>query len=125
MSSENLFLSTKSVIEDYSLLLAYMKKCKERSLNCTQLIPSSQLLGELQRRIELEPLSLEKIVEIVKEKVEHIIDCDLCAEAFREVYKVTVTCEDAKKMLLKQLAGWYVEILEALGYVKVRYAWKT
>jgi len=124
MFNETPFLPTRSLIENYDLLLAYMKKCRERALNCAQLIPSSQLLSELEKRVELEPLSFEAIISIVEERVGRLVHCELCREAFKEVYGVVATCEDAKKILIRQLAGWYIEILEALGHVKVKYAWR-
>jgi len=101
-----------------------MKKCKEKSKDCTSLIPSSRFLGELQELLERGPMSFDRVIELIGEKVSSAISCDLCVEAFKEVYKVPVACEEAKKTLLRQLAGWYVEMLEALGYVKVKYAWK-
>lgn len=69
-------------------------------------------------------MSLEKVVQWVKERVGGAVICELCVEVFRELYGVDVNCEDAQQVLLKELAGWYIEILEALGYVKVKYSWK-
>ncbi|MEM4481795.1 MAG: hypothetical protein QW808_04200 [Desulfurococcaceae archaeon] len=121
---ERPFLSTGSVIEDYRFLLGYMKKCKQLKEDCSSLLPTSEILSEIIKAISEAGLSFGDIIELIRTKFESSIDCDLCSEAFKEAYGVVVDCTEAKKLLFVQIAGWYVEILESLGYIKVRYQWK-
>lgn len=124
MATDKPFLSTRDLIENYSFLVEYMKKCKDRGLDCTKLLPTSQLLDELYKKIDKEAMSFEQVINYVNKKLGNEVNCDLCIDVFREIYKTVVGCEEAKKMLITQLAGWYIEILESLGYVKIRPSWK-
>jgi hypothetical protein len=118
------FLSSRSIIEDYSLLLEYMKKCKNKGLDCSNIIPTSQTLDELLEKIEKGAITFEQLLDYIKGKYENQVYCDLCVEAFKQVFNIAADCEDSRRMLLIQLTGWYVEILETLGYVKLKSAWK-
>lgn len=125
MTDERPFLSTGSIIEDYRLLLVYMKKCKENMLDCSPLLPTSEVLSQLLKAVKEGGLSFNDIVEFVRARFENLVDCKICSEAFKEVYNVVVDCAEAKRQLVVQIAGWYTEILESLGYIRVKYLWKT
>lgn len=124
MSNHRLFLSSGKLLENSRLLAKYMKLCKERGLSCEKLLPSSSLLSEIKKMVEKAPVSFEDIVKFLQEQVSSEVDCGICIEAYREIYGISVDCESAKKALVIQLAGWLVEILDTLGYVKIKYTWK-
>lgn len=124
MLDDKPFLSSRSIIEDYSLLLEYMKKCRNRGLDCSNLIPTSKMLDDLNNEVRRGSVSFQQLFEYVRNIYEKEISCELCIEAFKQVYNITAECEEARKLLLIQLAGWYVEILETLGYIKLKSAWK-
>jgi len=122
--NNNIFLTTKKLVESYALLQDYFKKCRERGLDCTDLIPTASLLSEIRRLVEFKSLSFIDLLGYVRSRVGASIKCDVLVEAFRQQFGVEASCEEASKALLMQLTAWYVEMLESLGYVKVRMAWK-
>ncbi|MEM0002270.1 MAG: hypothetical protein QXS24_03060 [Desulfurococcaceae archaeon] len=124
MLDDKPFLSSRSIIEDYSLLLEYMKKCRNKGLDCSNLIPTSKLLDDLQSEIRKGSISFQQLFEYIKNRFEKEILCEVCIDAFKQVYDIIADCEEARKLLLIQLAGWYIEILETLGYIKLKSAWK-
>jgi hypothetical protein len=119
------FLSTGKLIENYKLLVNYMKKCKEVNLDCSALIPSSDLLVEVKTKINSGIISrLSDLVDLVEEKYSNLVICELAQKVFTEIHGYTVSCELARKILLIQLAGWITEMLESLGYVKIKFSWR-
>lgn len=124
MLGEDLFTPTGGVIGDYSLLLEYLKKCRERGLDCSTILPSSSILGEIQCIIEHRSTRFIELVEYLQSIHGKNINCDVCVEAFQQLYGVKPSCEEAIKMLITQLTSWYLEILERLGYVKIKQAWR-
>ena len=122
--SKKPFLSTGSIVEDYSLLLKYVEICKRKNVDCSVLIPSSHILSELRNEIERSSKTFNSLIEFVESKLGDKIDCEISLEAFIEVYAVRGECNEAKRIILTQLTGWYIEILESLGYVKIKYSWK-
>lgn len=124
MLNSNIFLTTKKLVESYALLQDYFKKCREKGVDCTDLIPTANLLSEIQRLVESRSLSFIDLLGYIRSRVGASIKCDVLIEAFKQQYGVEASCEEASKALLMQLTAWYVEMLESLGYVKVRMAWK-
>lgn len=124
MASEKPFLSSSKIIENYSLLLKYMEKCRISNIDCTSILPSSSLLSQIENLAKTSRVGFDEVVKLVGEMVSSIIVCDICIQAFKEVYGVEVDCERAKKMLILQIAGWLVEMLDTLGYIRIKYAWK-
>lgn len=124
MEQKKPFLSSSKIIEDYGLLLKYMEKCRQTGRDCEQLLPTSNILSEIERLAMSGSIDFERVVNHVEEVASNSIDCDICVQSFKEVYGVDVECDRAKKALLVQLAGWLVEILDSLGYIKIRYSWK-
>lgn len=119
------FLSTGKLIENYKLLVNYMKKCKEANLDCSALIPSSDLLVEVKTKINSGRISrLSDLIDLVEEKYSNLVICELAQKVFTEIHGYTVSCELARKILLIQLAGWITEMLESLGYVKIKFSWR-
>lgn len=124
LASEKPFLSSSKIIENYSLLLKYVEKCKFLNIDCSPILPSSSLLSQIENLVKTGRVGFEEVVRLVEEKMSSAIICDVCIQAFREVYGIEVDCERAKKMLIAQIAGWLVEILDTLGYIRIRYSWK-
>ncbi len=120
----DLFLSSGRLVENYKFLYEYLKKCRERGLDCSQLLPSTSILSEIQRKVETSQQSFNELVEYIKSIHSKNIDCNLCIEVFKQLYGLNASCEEAMQVLLTQLAAWYIEILETLGLVKIRFAWK-
>ncbi|MEM4810200.1 MAG: hypothetical protein QW249_06790, partial [Desulfurococcaceae archaeon] len=60
----------------------------------------------------------------IKEKIGNKLNCDLAIQAFRELYGLNTECEEILRMLLSQLTGWYIEILDTLGYIRIKYSWR-
>ena len=124
-ADEKPFLSTGKLVENYKLLVNYMKNCKEVNLDCRALIPSSNLLVEIKNLIDSGKLSrLSELIELVESKFSNLVNCDLALEAFREIHGYTASCELVRKMLMTQLASWIIEMLEVLGYVKIEFSWR-
>lgn len=124
MSDNKPFLSSGIIIENYALLTRYMELCKQRGLDCSILLPSSTTLSEMLKIVEKESVNLQVLIEHFNNILSERIDCELVMETFREVYKVEVDCLSARKLLIIQLVGWYLEILNTLGYVKLKHAWR-
>jgi len=124
-SSEKPFLSTGKLVENYRLLVDYMKKCRESDLDCSKLIPSSDFLLEVKELVERGALSrFSDFISIVEERYGSLVDCDLALRVFSEIHGHEASCDLVKKILITQLAGWILEMLESLGYVRVKFSWR-
>lgn len=124
-NDEKPFLSTGRLVESYKLLVSYMKKCRESNIDCDHLIPSSQFLLEVKELVEKGNLSkFADLVNLVEGRYSELINCDLALRVFAEVHGHQATCELVKRMLITQLAGWIAEMLESLGYVRVKFSWR-
>lgn len=124
LGQEKPFLSSSKIIENYGLLVKYMEKCRRLDRGCEQLLPTSDILAEIEKLAKQGLVGFEDVVSYIEKKMSTNIDCDICVQSYREVYGLDVDCDRAKKTLLVQLAGWLVEILDSLGYIKIRYSWK-
>jgi len=124
LSEEVPFLSSGKLVEDYRLLVRYFKKCKSIGLDCSPLLPASQTLLEIKQMVEKKRVNFNEVLDFVRGKLSTDVHCSILVDAFEETYGVRASCEEAKNQLIKQLAGWYIEILDTLGYVKIKYAWK-
>ncbi|MCC6034283.1 MAG: hypothetical protein LM567_02130 [Desulfurococcaceae archaeon] len=124
-NSEKPFLSTGKLIENYKLLVNYMKQCRDAGLDCSPLIPSSDFLLEVKRLVESDYISkFSDLVKLVEKKFGNLISCDLALRVFTEIHGYVVSCDLVKNMLITQLAGWIIEMLETLGYVKIKFSWR-
>lgn len=124
-NSEKPFLSSGRLIENYKLLINYMKQCRDVGLDCSSLIPSSDFLLEVKRLVESGYISkFSDLVRVVEKKFGSLVSCDLALRVFTEIHGHTVSCDLVKNMLIIQLAGWIIEMLETLGYVKIRFSWR-
>jgi len=102
-----------------------MKKCREANLNCSDLIPSSEFLLEVKNLIEIGKITkLRDLVDLVEEKYSELLNCELALSVFTELYEHKASCDLVKKIIITQLAGWIAEMLESLGYVKIKQPWR-
>ncbi|MEM1628990.1 MAG: hypothetical protein QW551_06945 [Desulfurococcaceae archaeon] len=124
-NNRKLFLSSGKIIKDYGLLIKYLEICKQRGHNCEEVIPDSNLLTMLKNLIEeTGSLRMDYAIQYIKEKIGNKLNCDLAIQAFRELYGLNTECEEILRMLLSQLTGWYIEILDTLGYIRIKYSWR-
>ncbi len=63
---------------------------------------------------------MTEILEVLQEKILDRIDGDLAKKAVRNVYDLEVTEENARMMIAKILAGWYIEVADSLNVVKIK-----
>ncbi|MEM1618063.1 MAG: hypothetical protein QW123_03655 [Desulfurococcaceae archaeon] len=124
MSSDKPFLSSSKIIEDYKLLLKYMEKCRLTGAECEKLLPTSQILAKIKALIESRVATFEDVLGFVEKEFYNEINCEICVDAFKEVYGISVDCDKARRALIVQITGWFIEILDTLGYVKIKYSWK-
>ncbi|MEM4718273.1 MAG: hypothetical protein QXE81_05900 [Desulfurococcaceae archaeon] len=125
MNEDKPFLSSGILVESYALLTRYMDLCKQRGLDCSPILPSSDTLSQVLNAIEKGSVNLQYLIEHFNSILTEKIDCDVVMDAFKQVYNVEIDCSSAKKLLLFQLVGWYLEILASLGYVKLKHTWRT
>ncbi len=116
--SGRLMLSSGRVFESYSLLEKYLELCPEKRR--AESVPNSADVEFVKYAASRGAVPLGELLEELAERFKERLDPDCCARAAREVLNAELDEDQAVWLLAKQLAGWTLEIAEALGVVKLK-----
>ncbi len=111
------FLASGKIVKDYAPLLTYLKLLKDEEREA--LMPTSEYLKEVVDRVGKGKILGEVLSELAKE-LRWKIDAELAAKALREAWGVNASPEYAVDEIAREMAGWILEICEALGYLKIK-----
>jgi len=115
-SSPKLLLLSRKVFSDYSLLEKYFEVCEEVS----ESIPTPADIEYVKHIVSRGSVSLEYILNELKERLSSRVNVSCSLRAAKEVLGVDLPESHAVALVSVQLAGWILEIAEALGIIKLR-----
>jgi len=115
-SSPKLLLLSRKVFSDYSLLEKYFEVCEEAS----ESIPTPADVEYVKYVVSRGSVSLEHILNELKGRLSSRVNVSCSLRAAREVLGVDLPESHAVALVSLQLAGWVLEIAEALGIIKLR-----
>lgn len=116
--SSKLMLCSGKVFSNYSLLEKYLEVCPEERRAGS--LPNSSDIEFVKRIASRGTAPLDKFLEELVERFKDRVDPGCCVRASREVLGMEVAEDQASVLVAIQLAGWTLEIAEALGVIKLR-----
>ncbi len=116
--SRRLMLSSGKVFGNYALLVRYLELCPEERRIAS--LPNSSDVELVKRLASRGAASLEELLGELAERFRSRVDPECSAGAARDVLGTEVVEDQAVRLVAVQLAGWTLEIAEALGVVKLK-----
>ncbi len=116
-SSTKLFLLSRRVFKDYSLLERYFEVCGEEASTS---IPTPADVEYVKYLVSRGSTSLEYVLNELKKKLLDRVNVSCSLRAAREVLGIDLPESHAVALVSVQLAGWILEIAEALGIIKLK-----
>jgi len=114
---ERPFLASGKVVKDYAPLIRYLNLLKDSERKA--LMPTTEYLNEIVKRVGKGKVLGELLEELAKE-LKPKINTELAVRALKEAWGVEVSPEYAVDEIAREMAGWILEICEALGYLKIK-----
>ncbi|MEM1930858.1 MAG: hypothetical protein QXL79_01940 [Sulfolobales archaeon] len=115
--SSKLMLSSGKVFGDYSLLERYLEICQEKK---AEALPNSSDIEFVKRIANRGPASLNELLGELAKRFKHRVDPSCSVRASKEVLSMELAEDQASQLVATQLAGWTLEIAEALGIIKLK-----
>ena len=115
--SEKPFLASGKIVKDYAPLMTYLKLLEKSEREA--LMPTSEYLKEIVDRVGKGKILGEMLSELAKE-LRPKIDVELAVKALKEAWGVNASPDYAVDEIAREMAGWLLEMCEALGYLKIR-----
>lgn len=116
--SSKLMLSSGKVFGNYSLLEKYLEVCPEEKR--TGSLPNSSDIELVKYLVSRGAAPLDRLLEELVKRFKDRVDPQCCVRASREVLGMDLAEDQASQLVATQLAGWTLEIAEALGIVRLR-----
>ncbi|MEM1681814.1 MAG: hypothetical protein QW509_02890 [Sulfolobales archaeon] len=115
--SSKLMLSSGKVFGNYSLLERYLEICQEKKVES---LPNSSDIEFVKHIASRGPASLDKFLEELVKRFKCRVDPVCSVKASKEVLNMELAEDQASQLVAVQLAGWTLEIAEALGVIKLK-----
>jgi hypothetical protein len=112
-----LLLLSRKVFSDYSLLEKYFEVCGE---GASESIPRPTDIEYVKYLVSKGSTSLDHILNELKERLLERVNANCSLRAAKEVLGVNLPESHSVALVSVQLAGWILEIAEALGVIKLR-----
>jgi hypothetical protein len=116
-TESKLLLLSRKVFSDYSLLEKYFELCGEKA---SESFPRPTDIEYVKYLVSRGSTSLDYILNELKERLAERVNADCSLRAAKEVLGVDLPENHAVALISVQLAGWILEIAEALGVIKLR-----
>lgn len=113
-------LSSGKIVSDYRPLLEYWKLAKAHKPSLADKIIVDRKDLELIKSLSLQKRKVTEILEVLRGKILDRIDGNLAKKAIKNVYNLDISEENAKMVIAKILAGWYIEVADNLNVVKIK-----
>ncbi len=107
------FLSTGEVVRNYAPLMKYLEICGK------EILPSQKDLEFIKHRAEMSP-SVDDLFSEISKRKEPQIDKECAVRAVKEAWSISLSKELAVEEILKEVAGWEIEIAHRLGLIKLK-----
>lgn len=120
--SSKLMLSSGKIFKDYLLLEKYLEICPENERGKS--LPSSPDIEFVKYLASRGVGSLNMYLDELTRRFEERVNPAYCVKAVKEVLGTEVPEDRAVRIISTQLAGWTLEIAEALGIIKIRYPYR-
>jgi len=117
--SSRLMLSSGKVFKDYTLLEKYLELCSEDER--VRSLPSSADIEFVKYLASRKDGTLHDFLEELSRRFLDRVSPARSADAVRSVLGMDMSGDQAAQLVSAQLAGWTLEIAEALGVIKLRY----
>ncbi|MCI4436229.1 MAG: hypothetical protein JHC33_05390 [Ignisphaera sp.] len=114
----NMMLSSGKFVKNPQLILRYVEELKKRGIDTEPVTPSSkelELVEAAARRGESLLSVLEKLVNLFKSR----IIGEIAREVAKEVLGQDLDEDTATYLIARELAGWVLEIAEALNIIRI------
>ncbi|MEM2006673.1 MAG: hypothetical protein QW154_03470 [Sulfolobales archaeon] len=115
--SKKLMLSSGKIFGNYSLLEKYLEVCQEKNVES---LPNSSDIEFVKYIASRGPASLDRFLEELVRRFKQRVDPACSVRASKEVLSMELTEDHASQLVATQLAGWTLEIAEALGVIKLK-----
>ncbi len=107
------------IVRDYRLLNRYFELLDNRNIDKSNMMPTSSDIEIVVNMAMEGSTNLLQMINMLVSRLKPKINGDIAREAFREVYGLEVDESTAIDRVAMDMAGWVIEIAEALGLVKV------
>lgn len=111
-------LSSGKVFKDYTLLEKYLELCSEDER--TRSLPNSSDIEFVRYLLNRKVGTLHDFLEELSRRFLSRVSPARSVDAVRSVFGMEVPEDYAVQLVSAQLAGWTLEIAEALGVIKLR-----
>ncbi len=107
------------IVKDYRLLNRYFELLDSRNIDKSNLMPTSSDIETIVSIAMKGSANLLQIINTLVNRLKPKIYGDIAREAFRDVYGIDVDESTAIDRIAMDMAGWVIEIAEALGLIRI------
>lgn len=116
--STKLMLSSGKIFGSYALLEKYLELCPDEERVWS--LPSSPDVEFVKYLASRGSATVERFIEELTERFVERVNPSYSVKAAKEVLGMELAGDQAVQLVAAQLAGWTLEIAEALGVIKLR-----
>jgi len=107
------------IVKDYRLLNRYFELLDKRNIDKSNLMPTSSDIETVVSMAREGSTNLLQMINMLADRIKPKIYGDIAKEAFRDVYGIEVDESIAIDRIAMDMAGWVIEITEALGLIRI------